>query len=68
MEFSLHEKKYNQSLHNYLTMKENLLRKKEKYLNDPSKWELDQKEEFRMSRVNTNKMSKEDSFEVMFPR
>ena len=49
-------------------MKENLLRKKEKYLNDPSKWELDQKEEFRMSRVNTNKMSKEDSFEVMFPR
>ena len=36
-------------------MKENLIRKKEKVLNDPNKWELNEKEEFRMSRINTGK-------------
>jgi len=45
-----------------------LQRKKERCLNDVSKWELDEKEQFRMSRVNVSKMEREEAFEIMFPK
>lgn len=46
-------------MNNYLTLKYNLQKKKQRNFNDVSKWELDDKEQFRMSRVNTEKMDKE---------
>ena len=68
IQFQTHEKKYNNEMNNYLTQKYNLLKKKERNLNDMSKWELEEKEQFRMSRVNVNTMNKDDAYELMFPR
>lgn len=55
-------------MNNYLTTKFNLIKKKQRNLNDVNKWELDEKEMFRMSRVNTAKMDREEAFQIMFPR
>ena len=68
IEFTFHEKKYNNELNNYLTLKSNLLKKKERNISDISKWELNEKEKFRMSRVNTSTLPKEEAFEIMYPR
>ena len=67
-EFTVHEKKYNNELSNYLTLKSNLLKKKERNIGDISKWELSEKEMFRMSRVNTSNVDKEEAFSMMYPR
>ena len=65
-EFTVHEKKYNNELSNYLTLKSNLLKKKERNIGDISKWELSEKEMFRMSRVNTSNVDKEEAFWELF--
>ncbi len=54
---------------NYLTFKSELIRKKERYINDVSKWELESPQEYeKISRMNTSVMEKEEVFSMMFPR
>jgi hypothetical protein len=44
-----------------------LLRKKEKYYSDPTKWELPEAELLKIQKQGVGKQSKEEVFDKMFP-
>ena len=58
-EFLLHDKRYQKEFDTYLNFKSELVKKKERYINDVSKWELETPQDYeRISRMNISVMEK----------
>ena len=66
-EFDNFESKRQYELNEYLNFKEKLLRKKEKYIGDPHRWEIPESEFKSMDIGKLNNLSKEDKYDMMFP-
>jgi hypothetical protein len=59
--------KVQKEMKKYLSEKENLVRKKEKCMNDPSRWELPEADYLQLKNKDLSKMTKEEKMLKMFP-
>ncbi len=61
------DRKIKREMDKYMTCKTSLMKKKQRNLQDVSKWNLPEKDQMRMSRVNVEAMDQDEVLEMMYP-